>query len=40
VSRDDAPFEFTGRLSKVTVSMHDDQKLDGDGVRNAQMARQ
>jgi arylsulfatase len=34
------PFEFTGRLMKVTVTMHDDQKLDGDGVGSAQMARQ
>jgi hypothetical protein len=34
------PFEFEGRLSRVTVTMHDDQKLDGDAVGNAQMARQ
>ena len=27
-------------LSRVTVIMHDDQKLDGDSVGNAQMARQ
>ncbi|MDE5451938.1 hypothetical protein GWE18_03480 [Bradyrhizobium sp. CSA112] len=26
------PFEFTGRLLKVTVDVHADQKLDGDGV--------
>jgi arylsulfatase A-like enzyme len=40
VSHYAAPFEFTGRLSRVTVVMHDDQKLDGEGVGNAQMARQ
>jgi hypothetical protein len=40
VSHYDAPFEFTGRLIKVRVKMHDDQKLDGDGVGSAQMARQ
>jgi hypothetical protein len=40
VSHYDAPFEFTGQLSRVTVAMHDDQKLDGDGIGNAQMARQ
>ena len=40
VSHYDAPFEFTGRLLRVTVAMHDDQKLDGDGVGAAEMARQ
>jgi arylsulfatase len=40
VSHYDAPFEFTGRLLRVTVAMHSDQKLDGDGVGNAEMARQ
>ena len=40
VSHYEAPFEFTGRLLRVTVVMHDDQKLDGEGVGNAQMARQ
>ena len=40
VSHYNAPFEFTGRLLQVTVAMHDDQKLDGDGVGNAEMARQ
>ena len=40
VSHYAAPFEFTGKLLQVTVVMHDDQKLDGDGVGNAQMARQ
>jgi hypothetical protein len=33
-------FEFTGRLLKVTVDMHADQKLDGDEVGAAEMARQ
>jgi len=40
VSDYDAPFEFTGRLLRVTVAMHNDQKLDGDGVGAAEMARQ
>ncbi|UGX90076.1 hypothetical protein G6321_00029985 [Bradyrhizobium barranii subsp. barranii] len=40
VSHYEAPFEFEGRLLRVTVTMHDDQKLDGDAVGNAQMARQ
>jgi arylsulfatase len=40
VSHYDAPFEFKGRLSHVTVAMHEDQKLDGEAVGNAQMARQ
>ena len=40
VSHYEAPFEFTGRLLRVTVAMHDDQKLDGDGVGAAEMARQ
>jgi hypothetical protein len=40
VSHYEAPFEFTGKLNRVTVKMHDDQKLDGEGVGNAQMARQ
>ena len=40
VSHYDAPFEFTGKLSRVTVVMHDDQKLDGEGVGKAEMARQ
>lgn len=35
-----APFEFTGRLLRVTVNMHDDQNLDGEGVGAAEMARQ
>jgi arylsulfatase len=40
VSHYEAPFEFTGRLLRVTVAMHDDQELDGEGVGNAEMARQ
>jgi arylsulfatase len=40
VSHYEAPFEFTGRLLRVTVAMHNDQKLDGDGVGDAEMARQ
>ncbi|MGN6286745.1 MAG: arylsulfatase [Afipia sp.] len=35
-----APFEFTGKLLRVNVTMHDDQKLDGDAVGAAEMARQ
>ncbi|MGY4296118.1 hypothetical protein ACVWXN_004213 [Bradyrhizobium sp. i1.4.4] len=40
MSHYEAPFEFEGRLLRVTVTMHNDQKLDGDAVGNAQMARQ
>ena len=40
VSHYAAPFEFTGRLLRVSVAMQNDQKLDGDGVGNAEMARQ
>ena len=40
VSHYQAPFEFTGRLIKVTVVMDDDQVLDGDGVGRAQIARE
>jgi arylsulfatase len=40
VSHYEAPFEFTGKLLRVTVAMHQDQKLDGDGVGAAEMARQ
>jgi arylsulfatase A-like enzyme len=40
VSYYEAPFEFTGRLVKVTVTMDYDQMLDGDGVGRAQMARE
>jgi arylsulfatase len=35
-----APFEFTGTLRKVTVTMDDDQSLDGEGIGAAEMARQ
>ena len=35
-----APFAFTGALRKVTVTMHADQDLDGEGVGRAEMARQ
>ena len=40
VSHYSAPFEFTGRLLRVIVAMHEDQKLDGEGVGKAEMARQ
>ena len=40
VSHYAAPFEFTGKLIKVTVTMDDDQALDGEGVGHAQMARE
>jgi arylsulfatase A-like enzyme len=40
VSHYEAPFEFTGKLVKVVVTMDDDQVLDGDGVGHAQMARE
>jgi hypothetical protein len=40
VSHYDAPFEFTGQLLRVTVAMHEDQKLDGDSVGDAELARQ
>ena len=40
VSHYAAPFEFTGKLIKVVVTMDDDQMLDGDGVGRAQMARE
>jgi len=35
-----SPFEFTGKLVKVTVTMDDDQALDGDGVGRARMAHE
>ncbi len=40
VSNYESPFEFTGKLIKVTVTMDDDQMLDGDGVGRAQMGRE
>ncbi|MFZ5670390.1 MAG: arylsulfatase [Pseudomonadota bacterium] len=35
-----APFRFTGLLKTVTVTMDDDQALDGEGIGAAEMARQ
>ena len=35
-----APFSFTGALRKVTVTMDEDQALDGEAVGAAEMARQ
>jgi hypothetical protein len=35
-----APFAFSGRLSHVTVTMQEEQSLDGEGVGRAEMARQ
>jgi arylsulfatase len=40
VSNYESPFEFTGKLIKVTVTMDNDQMLDGDGVGRAQMGRE
>ena len=40
VSHYAAPFEFTGKLLRVTVAMQNDQSLDGDHVGRAEMARQ
>jgi len=40
VSHYASPFEFTGTLIKVTVTMDDDQSLDGDGVGRAELARE
>ncbi|NVN85221.1 MAG: arylsulfatase [Rhodopseudomonas sp.] len=34
------PFEFTARLLRVEVAMYTDQELDGEGIANAEMARQ
>jgi len=34
------PFTFTGRLLRVEVAMFTDQELDGEGIANAEMARQ
>jgi arylsulfatase len=39
VSHYASPFAFTGKLIKVTVTMDDDQILDGDGVGHAELAR-
>lgn len=35
-----APFAFTGVLRKVTVTLEDNQQLDGDAVGRAELARQ
>jgi arylsulfatase len=35
-----APFAFTGKLKKVTVTIGDDQALDGEATGRAEMARQ
>jgi arylsulfatase len=40
VSHYDAPFEFTGRMLRVEVSMFTDQELDDEAVGNVEMARQ
>jgi len=40
VSHYAAPFEFTGNLLRVRVTMDIEQHLDGDGVGEAEMARQ
>jgi arylsulfatase len=39
VSHYASPFAFTGKLIKVTVTMDDDQILDGDGIGRAELAR-
>lgn len=40
VSHYEAPFEFTGRLRKVTVLMDDDQTLDAETAASAALARE
>jgi hypothetical protein len=35
-----APFKFSGKLIKVTVTMDNDQTLDGDGIGRAQIAHE
>ncbi|HZC15855.1 MAG TPA: arylsulfatase, partial [Caulobacteraceae bacterium] len=35
-----APFAFSGRLKKVTVTMDPNQTLDGEAIGEAEMARQ
>lgn len=40
VSRYEAPFEFTGRLRKVTVLLDDDQTLDAEQAATAALARE
>ena len=38
VSTYESPFDFTGKLMKVTVTIDDDQALDGNGVGSAHWA--
>lgn len=40
VSRYEAPFEFTGRIRRVTVDLDDDQELDHEAVGRAEAARE
>jgi arylsulfatase len=40
VSNYESPFKLTGKLIKVTVTMDDDQVLDGDGIGRSQLARE
>ena len=40
VSHYAAPFAYSGKLLRVEVAMYDDQDLDGNGVGDAEMARQ
>ncbi len=40
VSGYDAPFEFTGRIRRVVVDLHDDQQLDHEAVGRAETARE
>ena len=40
VSHYEAPFAFTGRLLRVEVTMDNDQRLDGDAVGRAVLARE
>ena len=40
VSHYTAPFEFTGKLFKVTVDLKPQRGLDGDAVGQVEMARQ
>lgn len=35
-----SPFEFTGELAKVVVTLDDDQQLDGDSVGRAELGRE
>ena len=40
VSHYDAPFAFTGRLRKVTVTMDDDQEMDAEKAAAAALGRE